>query len=83
MIGYNLTHYNPCINYNKDNFCGTADYKRMMNNVQARKVASTHSTTYNAERNGPFPGPYVFTPVGEWQFPCDRDAMYSGKPCNK
>ena len=82
MIGYNLSHYNPCVDFNKDAFCGTPQEAAMLENIEQRKPARTPATTFNAPRNGAFPNPYTFTPISDWSFRCDRDPIHL-KSCNK
>lgn len=53
-----------CTDYNKDLFCGSARQRKLLNNLAiARNRCANTQTTYNAVLNGPYTGPYTFTPI--------------------
>lgn len=55
--------YMGCTNYNKDHFINSERYRKMMANLISRNCDVNVHTTYNAPLNGPYAGPYTFTPI--------------------
>lgn len=83
MIGYRLEFYNPCVDFNRDRYCGTAQHQAMMRNVEARQCSPGKiQTTYNAPRNAGdvYSAPYTFSAIGKMVAPCQWFPM---KPCKK
>lgn len=53
-LGYSLRNYDPCFNFNNDNFCCSAGNARLYQDIALRRARATQSmfkNTYNAPRN--------------------------------
>jgi hypothetical protein len=53
-LGYSLRSYDPCFNFNNDNFCCSEGNQRLYNNIALRRARATqamHHNTYQAPRN--------------------------------
>ena len=86
-LGYNLTYYNPCFNFNQDNFCCSKRGYHHRQNVLLSECPLTATDDYTRPRNydpedkRPLwlketglvdPDPYTFTPQDRWHVWCSR-----------
>ena len=86
-LGYNLKDYNPCFNFNSDNFCCSKRGYHHRQNVLLSECPLTKTDDYTRPRNydpedkRPLwlkatglvdPDPYTFTPQDRWNIWCSR-----------
>ena len=86
-LGYKLTYYDPCFNYNQDRFCCSNRGHNFRDNILLSQCPLTRTNDYSRPRNydpednRPLwikqtglvdPDPYTFTPQDRWNIWCDR-----------
>ncbi len=86
-LGYNLTYYDPCFDYNLDRFCCSKRGYHHRQNVLLSECPLTPSNDYTRPRNydpedkRPLwlketglvdPDPYTFSPQDRWHIWCSR-----------
>jgi len=79
MIGYSGKDYNPCVNYNRDAFCGSVYHKQLMAQIAANRAPHNGQTSYNAPRNTDAVAVYSFTPAGSDSMECGDSKWYNKK----